>query len=217
MAQATPNLQKLILATDPGTRGTVKPDDPAYLGAKLWLAGTRRPVARIAGYDLSLRPGLRGGDILDARLHVLVENPVDAAADIDLRFGNLPGDFEMAPAARWRRACCGFGADAAGRRHAGLPADEGVGTTLRRRRFALAASSVADVPVPLAGHVEALLESPGSEALEIMEHFNGAVLRLPVRLPVYRIHRLEEGQAARRWMGSRTIGRWTIKRGCSGK
>ena len=56
-SQVTPNLQKLILAADPETRGTLKPDDPAYLAAQLWLAGTRRAVARLAGYDFALRQG----------------------------------------------------------------------------------------------------------------------------------------------------------------
>jgi hypothetical protein len=175
--QATPNLLKLIQASDPGSRAQLKPDDPAYLAAKLWLAGTRRPVARIAGYDLSLRPGTQGGDVLEARLHLRVENPIDVPAAIDFHFPVLPGDFEM-----------GLGTTAPA---ATLPIDE----TLRRQRVNLPPSSLADVPLPLAGHIAALMEAPPLQALEITERFNGAVLRLPVRLPVYRTRSLEAGQA----------------------
>jgi hypothetical protein len=190
-AQVTPNLLKLIRATDPGARAAVPADDPAYLAARLWLAGTRRPVARIAGYDLAMRPSARGGDILDARLHVRVENPVDDPADLDLRFPFLPGDFEIAPSLL-TAALADPEAPSGGER----PAGDVAAPTLRRRRLALDALSVADVPVPLAGHVATLMTAPDSTPLEITEHVNGAVLRLPVRLPVYRVHNLEEGQAA---------------------
>ena len=81
----------------------------------------------------------------------------------------------------------------------------------------MAASSVADITVPLAGHVEQLMENPAAEALELTERFNGAVLRLPVRLPVYRMHGLEAGRVRRSWMGRRMTGRWTIRRGCLGR
>ena len=41
--------------------------------------------------------GLAGAISWMARLHVLVENPVAEAAEIDLRFSGLPGDFDMPP------------------------------------------------------------------------------------------------------------------------
>jgi hypothetical protein len=139
-----------------------------------------------------MRPGVRGGDILDARVRVMVENPVDVGAEVDMRFANLPGDFEVGPQKT----------DAATNGPAPRPGlnGEGVGG-LRRWRINVGASSVEEVELPLAGHVEQLTEVPGAEALEMTEHFNGAVLRLPVQLPVYRMKRLEEGAAVPRMDG----------------
>ena len=175
--RVTPMLQKLVLASDPGTRATVKLDDPLYLAAKLWLGQARRPVARITGFGFSLRPGPRGigSDILDARLGLVLENPIGATAEMELRFANLPGDFEMTPVA---------GATAPGE-----PAP-------RRQAVTLGAAGVAGLTLPLAGHVESLMASPRAETLEITERYAGAVLPLPVQLPIYRMHALEEDQAA---------------------
>ncbi len=171
-AQVTPNLQRLLLASDPGTRASIKTDDPLYLAAKLWLARTHRPVARVAGYSFSMRAGSES-DILDARVHLLAENPVEAAAEVDLRFADLPGDFDLPPVT-------------------GPDAD----IQIRRRTISLAPSAAGLVTLPLAGHVQALMTAPVPNALEITERHGGAALRLPVQLPIYRIHAVAEGQSA---------------------
>ena len=163
--QVTPTLERLILAADPGSRASIRTDDPLYLAARMWLSQTRRPVARVAGYTFSMRPG-RDSDILDIRLHLFAENPVDAPADIDLRFADLPGDFDLPP----------------------IP---GADVQIRRRLAALAPTAAADITMPLAGHVESLLQAPGINTLELTEHHAGALLRLPVQLPIYRIHGTE--------------------------
>ncbi len=67
--QVPPMLNKLVLANDPGSRVVVRSDDPIYLDAKMWLSRSRRPVARVSGFDFSLRPG-REGDIIDARVEL---------------------------------------------------------------------------------------------------------------------------------------------------
>lgn len=163
-SQATPNLQRLLLASDPGTRGSIKPDDPLYLAAKMWLSRTHRPVARVAGYSFSMRPGSES-DIIDVKMHLLAENPVEAAAELDLRFSNLPGDFDLPP----------------------LPGPD-AGIAIRRRSMTLAPSAANIVMLPLAGHVEPLVRAPGVETLEITERHAGAVLHLPVQFPIYRTH-----------------------------
>ncbi len=190
--RVTPHLVQLILASNPGTRAALKPDDPAYLAARLWLAGTRRPVARLAGYAWSLRTGALGGTILDSRLHLLLENPVAADAEIELRFAGLPGDFQMAPPSPTSLAPVPPPRPLPG---TARPAPATVAAP--RRTATLAPASLADVLVPLAGHLAALLEAPGVAELELTERFNGATLRLPVRLPVYRMHHLEPGQLLR--------------------
>jgi hypothetical protein len=177
-AQVTPMLQKLVLASDPGTRATIKPGDPLYEAAKLWLAQARRPVARVTGFGFSLRPGARGigSDILDARLGVVLENPIGAAAEMDLRFTNLPGDFEVAP-------------------ETGTPGAVEA-PALRRRTVSVGPSGAAGFVLPLAGHVDAVMNSPRAQTLEINERYAGAVLALPVQMPIYRMHALEDGQSA---------------------
>ncbi|HEY4329577.1 MAG TPA: hypothetical protein VGN88_07565 [Phycisphaerae bacterium] len=174
-SNVTPALQQLILASDPGTRGSMKPDDPLYLSAKLWLAQTRRPAARVTGFTFGLRPATRGGgDILDARVRLLVENPIEAAADIDFRFANLPGDFDVLPVA-------------------GATGDD---LLLRQRTMTLPASAAGEIVMPLASHVEALMEAPATETLELREAHAGAILRLGVKLPIYRMHALDATMTA---------------------
>jgi hypothetical protein len=170
-AQVTPNLQRLLLASDPGTRASIRSDDPLYLAAKLWLSRAHRPVARVAGYSFSMRPGAES-DILDARVQLLAENPVEAAAEIDLRFADLPGDFDLPP----------------------MPGPD-ADIQVRRRTMSLAPSAAGIVTLPLAGHVQALMKAPEPDALEITERHAGAVLRLPVQFPIYRLHALEESQS----------------------
>jgi hypothetical protein len=168
--QVTPMLERLVLAHDPGEAVKMRQDDPLYLAAKVWLAQARRPVARIGGYDFSMRSG-RGSDIVDARVSVLAENPVADRAEFDLRFASLPGDFDMAPEAG------GEGAAGGG---------------LRRRSVTMAPSALGRIDLPLAGHVDALVQAPGLERLELTERHGGMNLRVPVRLPVYRTHATEQ-------------------------
>ena len=172
--QATAMLQKLVLAGDPGRRASIKPDDPDYLAAKIWLSQTRRPVARVAGYTFSMRPG-RDSDILDARLRLRIDNPIDASADVDLRFNDLPGDFDLPPEAASPAADLPVS-----------PADADLSS--RRRNITIAPGAAGEIALRLAGHVESLLRTPPPGSLDLTEHFAGAAVRLPVQFPIYRMH-----------------------------
>lgn len=174
-SQVTPMLQKLILAGDPGTRSSIRADDPDYLAAKIWLGQTRRPAGRVAGYSFSVRPG-RESDILDARLRLRIENPIDAAAEVNLRFSDLPGDFDLPPDV----------APATSDAAAGLPVDSG--TQVRQRTATLPPGAAGMIVLPLAGHVESLMKSPPASTLEVTEQFAGTTLRMPVQFPIYRMH-----------------------------
>ncbi len=173
--QVTPMLQKLVLAGDPGRHNSIKPDDPEFLAAKIWLSQTRRPIARIAGYDFSTRPG-RDSDILDARLRLRIDNPITAPADADLRFSDLPGDFDLPPDA----------APSTTDPPVNLPGSDS-DLQSRRRSITLAPGSAGEISLRLAGHVDSLLRAPPAGNLDITEHFAGAVLHLPVQFPVYRM------------------------------
>jgi hypothetical protein len=175
-AQVPPMLERLVAANDPGRRVQVAADDPVYLAAKLWLAKSRRPAARVAGYTFGLRPG-RNGDVVDARVELLAENPVAAAAEMDVRFLDLPGDFDVAPAAGGGGGGGDGGADApgqAGRRTARVPAE-----------------ATGRVVLPMAGHLDSVVQAPGLQRLEITERHGGAAIRVPVGLPLYRTRPLE--------------------------
>jgi hypothetical protein len=161
-------LEKLVLANDPGRRVTVSPDDPLYLAAKVWLGQSRRPIGRISGYDFSVRNG-RTGQIVDVRVRATVENPVAAAAEMDLRFLDLPGDFELAPV--------GGASDSAS----------------RQRVQPVQPLSSSDVELPLAGHLDSMQPSSASPRLVVTERHGGAQIRIPANLPIYRMRKVEGG------------------------
>lgn len=152
-------LEKLVLANEPGQRVIVSPDDPLYIAAKLWLAKARRPVARVAGYRFGFRNGAEGV-ILDTAADLLIENPVDAAVDMEARFALLPGDFDVVPA---------------------------VGQPRGQRDVKVAAYGMDRLLIPVAGHLDSLIESPRVSSLNLSERGAGSVLRLPVQLPIYRM------------------------------
>jgi hypothetical protein len=172
LGQLSPMLTRLVLANEPGRRVQVKANDPMYLGAKVWLAESRRPVGRVTAYDFSLRAG-RQSDIIDARLESVVENPVGADAEFDMRVTDLPGDFELAPSA--------LAEDAAG-----------AGLSGRLKPIQIGALSAKRMVTPMAGHVESLISGGGVSRLEMRERHGGASVRVPIRVPIYRIRAVED-------------------------
>ncbi|MGN6367230.1 MAG: hypothetical protein ACTHN5_03110 [Phycisphaerae bacterium] len=152
-------LEKLVAAGTPGQGAADIENDPAFIAAQLWLAKSRRPVARIAGYQFAMRPG-RDGDALLITPHLLAENPVDAAVAMDARFTLLPGDLNLLNENAAR-------------------AD--------RRSFDASPLGVAEIPLTLAGFIDAFDRVPAANStLELTERHNGATLQLPVQIPVYR-------------------------------
>ena len=157
-------LEKLLAAGTPGQSSNDTQNDPAFLAAQVWLAKARRPVARIAGYQFTVKPG-RDGDALLITPHLLAENPVDASVTMDARFTLLPGDLDLlnesAPSSPSARA--------------------------DRRSFDASPLGIADVPMTLAGFIDAFDRVPAANStLELTERHNGATLQLPVQIPVYR-------------------------------
>jgi hypothetical protein len=130
-------MEKLVMANDPGSRMGVSRDDPLYLSAKLWLARARQPVARVTGHQFALHTG-REGDIIQSSMELVVENPVEAEAELELRFTDPPppGDFDL------------------------VRAPGAVGASLQTVK--LGASGMARVELPIAGHVDALLHNPST-------------------------------------------------------
>ena len=146
-------MEKLVMANEPGQRAIVALEDPVYLQAKMWLAEAHRPVARVAGYTFSVTPG-REGPVVETGLELLLENPVDSAAQFTMRFAGLPGDF---------------------------------GVALGGREVAVPAYGLSRVAVMAAGHLDALRESPHVTPVDISERNGGAMIRLPVLVPVHRM------------------------------
>ena len=152
-------LEKLVAAGIPGQTGGDSETDPAFLAAQVWLAKSRRPVARIAGYQFTVKPG-RDGDALLITPHLLAENPVDASVTMDARFTLLPGDLDLL--------------------------NENA-TRIDRRSFDAAPLGIAEIPLTLAGFIDAFDRVPAANStLELTERHNGALLQLPVQIPVYR-------------------------------
>ena len=155
-------LEKLLAAGTPGQSSADTANDPAFLAAQVWLAKSRRPVARIAGYQFTIKPG-RDGDALLITPHLLAENPVDASVAMDARFTLLPGDLDL------------------------LNENSAPNARPDRRSFDASPLGIADVPITLAGFVDAFDRVPSANStLELTERHNGATLQLPVQIPVYR-------------------------------
>jgi hypothetical protein len=152
-------LEKLVLANEPGQRVIVAPGDPLYIAAKLWLARAHRPVARVAGYRFGFRNG-EEGIIVDAAADLLIENPVDVPVDMEARLANLPGDFDIVPAVNQPKG---------------------------ERDMKVAAYGMDRLLLPVAGHLDSLLEGPRISNLQLSERAGGSILRLPVQLPIYRM------------------------------
>ena len=155
-------LEKLLAAGTPGQSSSDTENDPAFLAAQVWLAKARRPVARIAGYQFTIKPG-RDGDALVIAPHLLAENPVDASVTMDARFTLLPGDLDL------------------------LNEDSSANSRADRRSFDASPLGIADIPLTLAGFIDAFDRVPAANStLELTERHNGATLQLPVQIPVYR-------------------------------
>ncbi|MCL2648903.1 MAG: hypothetical protein FWD61_18215, partial [Phycisphaerales bacterium] len=155
-------LDRLVAANDPGQE-SVKRDDPMYLAAKLWLAKSRRPVARVAGYRFAMKQAEAGlGLVMDAE--VLVENPVAEAVEMEGRFLSLPGDLNLL---------------------------EALNEVKGRRTAKVGANGLSRMVFPLAGYVEGFRESPKPAELELAEKTGGAKLNLAVGVPVYRMRATE--------------------------
>jgi hypothetical protein len=152
-------LEKLVLANEPGQRVIVAPDDPLYIAAKLWLAKAHRPVARVAGYRFGFRRG-EEGVIVDTAADLLIENPVDTVVDMEARLANLPGDFDIVPALKQPKG---------------------------QRDIKISEYGIDRLLLPIAGHLDSLVEGPRISNLQLSERAGGAILRLPVQLPIYRM------------------------------
>ena len=152
-------LERLLQSTTPGQDAKLSQNDPAYLAAQVWLAKSRRPVARLAGYGFAIKPG-RDGDALLITPHLFAENPVNSSVTMDARFTLLPGDLSL------------VSSEAA---------------HLDRRTFDLPPLGAAEVPLTLAGFIDAFDIVPSANStLEVTERHGGALLQLPVQIPVYR-------------------------------
>ncbi len=117
----------------------------------------RRPVARVGGYQFDLRSG-RDGDVLDWTIHVLAENPINTPVEMEAKFPLLPGDLELT------------GEGTRGRRIVDVPGYR-----------------LADMVLPLTGHLDSLEMPLPPSALELSERHGGAFLQLPVALPICRM------------------------------
>jgi hypothetical protein len=158
-------LEKLVLASAPGAAERMSADDPLYMAATLWLAKSRRPVARVGGYDFQLGTGLDGGT-LNWTLALLLENPINSPVDMDAAFALLPGDLDLAPSA----ASAG-----------------------NRRRVQVAPYGRSWLTIPLAGHPDTLAPDAGLIPLQITERNLGAALQLPIQLPILHIKKIDGG------------------------
>ncbi len=94
-------LEKLVLAGEPGATEKSHADDPLYLATKLWLAKSRRPLARVGGYGFQM--GMEGNAV-DWDIGLVVENPVNSAVEMSASAGLWPGDLEMVGAGGDRRS-----------------------------------------------------------------------------------------------------------------
>ena len=160
-------LEKLVLSSDPGASEKMSTNDPLYMAAKLWLAKSRRPVARIAGYDLQLRAG-REGDILNWLVGLRIENPINSPVEMDAAFSLLPGDLAVAPQP-----------DAKPSHHT----------------VQLPLYGINWLTLPLAGHLDTL-DDPTATALSpllVTERNRGATLQVPTQLPILRCKPIEGG------------------------
>jgi hypothetical protein len=154
----------LVSSKDPGHTTALAPSDPLYLAAKLWLAETRRPVARTAGYRFNQTTG-REGPIMNLDLEMIIENPLNADAQLEILLDNLAGDFQLAASS------------SAGQNS--------------KRFVTIEPNGIARVRIPLAGHVESLRRTPRPQPISIRELTGGATIQIPLILPIYRMRQLD--------------------------
>jgi len=158
--QALPLLmERLVLANDPGHQVKVSADDPIYLQAKVWLGDAHRPAARVGGYRFMLQQG-REGAVVESLMDLLVENPVDSPTEMEFKFPNLPGDFDIAGAT-----------------------DIGGGKLERT----IEGYGLARVGVKMAAHLESIRECPALTDALVRERTGSAMVHLPLTVPIYRM------------------------------
>ena len=157
-------LDSLILANEPGKN--MPPDDPKLLAAKMFLAHSHRPVARLGRYTFGVSAG-RDGTVVEVGPEFLVENPLGSAAKMEIVWPLPPGDFTplkpldpLNPDASAARPGAGMDVPAYG---------------------------LAALPLKLVGHLDSIREGPKLSPLQLVERTNGASIELHAMVPVYRM------------------------------
>lgn len=89
-------MDKLVMAYDPGQVHPVAQDDPLYLSARMWLAQSHKPVARVRYYDFGVAKGALGPLLMVAPT-ISVQNPIAIESPLDFRWPLPAGNLRLEP------------------------------------------------------------------------------------------------------------------------